>query len=270
MLSLILSFALSISVYFKTAEYGNWSILWAILTFLLLQVLVGLALRKPIMGVQNKIQAVIMDGQKKLNAKMTQMQQRGAGSVKVMQKILESEQTKFIEEALALTSELETYNKWSIMMSKQIATMRMQFYFQLKDFKKVDELMPKAMFMDPMIYGMKLARQYKQDDLVGMEKTFKKAMRRFKGEKATIIVAAYSWAMVKKNNIDDAIKALNEAVKKNSNEVLVNNLNALRNGKLKLFSNAGLGDMWYTLYLEEPKQKVARVKQRASKGGRPF
>lgn len=270
MLSIILSFAVSTAVYFSTSQFGNWKFLWTALVFLALQVIVGLLLRKHIMAVQQRIQSVIMDGQTKLNAKMNHMQQRGSANVKVMQKILETEQTKFIQEALTMTTELEQFNKWSVMMGKQIATMRMQFHFQLKNYTEVDTLMPKALYLDPMIYGMKLARLYKQDDLKGLEKTYLKGSRRFKGDKSTIIYAAYSWAMVKKGNVDEAVKALNEAVKKNSNEVLLNNLNFLKNGKIKQFSNAGLGDMWYTLYLEEPKQKAVRVKQRASRGARPF
>ena len=37
------------------------------------------------------------------------------------------------------------------------------------------------------------------------------------------------------------------------------------NGKEKQFSNAGFGDIWYALYLEEPK-----VKPQRQRPGRPF
>ncbi len=271
MLSLCISVAISLAIYFSTyAELGGWSYFWAALAFIAVQIIVGLLLRGRIMAVQNNIQQVVMEGQKRLTAKMNQMQQRGGGNVKVMQKVLETEQYKFIQEALAMTSELEKFNKWSLMMAKQVATMRMQFYFQLKEYDKVDSLLPKALYLDPMIYGMKMARLYKLNDEKGLEKTFRKGKARFKGAKSTIIYATYSWALVKKGNIDEAIKVLNEAVRKNDNEALVNNLNFLKNGKVKQFSNAGLGDMWYALYLEEVKQKPVRVKQRAARGGRPF
>lgn len=271
MLSLIISLSVALSIYFTSvASLGGWSVFWAIIAFFAVQVITALVLRKRIMAVQQAIQSTIMNGQKRLNAKMTQMQQRGATNMKVAQKVLESEQAKFINEALTLTDALEPYCKWSLMMSKQISTMRMQFHFQLKAYDKVDELLPKVLMMDPMIYAIKLAREYKKGELEAMAKTFKKGKTRFRGEKSTMVYAVYSWALVKKGQVDEAIMVLNEAVKKNSNEVLMNNLNFLKNGKVKLFSNAGLGDMWYTLYLEEMKQKPVRMKQRGGKGGRPF
>ena len=36
----------------------------------------------------------------------------------------------------------------------------------------------------------------------------------------------------------------------------------LANQKYKHFSNAGFGDLWYSLYLEEPKVKMQRQQQR--------
>ena len=47
--------------------------------------------------------------------------------------------------------------------------------------------------------------------------------------------------------------------------MLLENHDKLLNGKAKQFSNAGFGDTWYALYLEEPKMKPQRQRQ-----GRPF
>ncbi len=270
MLSLIISITLSIITFSTTADFGGWSYAWAILVFILTQLAVGLLLKKKIMATQMEIQEIIQDGQKRLSGKMTMMQQKGSGNIKVMQKVLETEQNKFLSAALEATSKMEKYNKWSLLMKKQIATMRLQFNFQLKNYDKVDELIKSALYLDPMIYAMRMAREYKKGDMTALAKTYKKAKMRYKGSKGTIIFGMYSWAMVKKNRIDDAILCLNEALKKDNNEVLTRNLHALQNGKTKQFSNAGLGDMWYALYLEEMKQKVQKVRQRASKGGRPF
>ncbi|MCK5835190.1 MAG: hypothetical protein KAG98_05630 [Lentisphaeria bacterium] len=270
MLSLIISFTLAIITISTTQSLGGWSYVWGTLVFLLAQIAVGQLLKKKIMATQNEIQGVIQEGQRKLNIKMTQMQRQGGGNIKVMQKVLENEQAKFLGEALEATSKMEQYVKWSLLMKKQIATMRFQFNFQLKNNTKVDALMSKVLYLDPMIYAMRMAREYKKGEMEAFSKTYKKAKGRYKGEKGTIIFATYSWAMVKKGNIDEAIACLNLALKKSSNEVLQKNLHALQNGKIKQFSNAALGDMWYALYLEEVKQKVQKVRQRASKGGRPF
>jgi hypothetical protein len=270
MLSLLISFTLAIITITSTPTLGGWSYVWGTVVFLLSQMAVGLLLKNKIVATQNEIQQIIQEGQRKLTIKMNQMQRQGGGNVKVMQKVLEVEQGKFLNEALQATSRMEPFVKWSFLMKKQIATMRFQFNFQLKNNEEVDKLIPKVLYLDPMIYAMRMAREYKKGDMDAFSKTYKKAKGRYKGEKGTIIFATYAWAMVKKNQIDEAIACLNTALKKSTNETLQKNLLALQNGKPKQFSNAPLGDMWYPLYLEEVKPKTQKIRQRASKGGRPF
>ena len=55
-----------------------------------------------------------------------------------------------------------------------------------------------------------------------------------------------------------ALAALVEAKKESDHPVLLENYAKLANGKAKQFSNAGFGDMWYALYLEDPKVKPQR------------
>ena len=60
-----------------------------------------------------------------------------------------------------------------------------------------------------------------------------------------------------------AVAALVAARKLSDNQTLIENCDRLVNGKYKHFNNAGLGDLWYSLYLEEPKIKPQRqVQQR--------
>ncbi|MGL4854403.1 MAG: hypothetical protein ACRC37_04030 [Lentisphaeria bacterium] len=269
MLALLISLTLSFSVYFVTGQTG-WSIFGALAVFVLIQVAFGLLMRKKIGLVQNKIQAVIMDGQKRINAKVTMMQQKGNTNISMMQKMLESDQKVFLNEALELTKELEPFVKWSMLLGKQIATMRMQFYFQLKEFTKVEENSKRALFLDPMLFCIKMVCDYKKKEFKVIDKTYARAIGRFRGEKSTLLAATYSWMLVKQDRIDDAIKALVSATKKNDNDVLVKNLDLLRNGKGKQLSNSGLGEQWYALGLEEFKQKPVKMRQRVSKGGRPF
>jgi hypothetical protein len=270
MLALLISLTLAIITITSTPSLGGWSYVWGILVFLLSQMLVALLLKKKIMTAQNEIQQIIQEGQRKLNIKMNQMQRQGGGNIKVMQKVLETEQGKFLKEALQATSKLEPFIKWSFLMKKQISTMRFQFNFQLKNSEEIDKLMPKVLYLDPMIYAMRMAREYQKDDMEAFSKTYKKAKGRYKGEKGTIIFATYAWGMMKKNQIDDAIACLNTALKKSTNETLQKNLLALQNGKPKQFSNAALGDIWHALYLEEVKPKTQKIRQRSSKGRRPF
>jgi len=53
-----------------------------------------------------------------------------------------------------------------------------------------------------------------------------------------------------------------EAKKVTDHPAVVENWDRLVNGKVKHFSNAALGDSWYSLYLETPKIKQQRVQQR--------
>ena len=53
-----------------------------------------------------------------------------------------------------------------------------------------------------------------------------------------------------------ALAALVAAKKLSDNPTLIANYERLVNGKEKHFSNADLGELWYSLYLEEPKIKV--------------
>ena len=144
--------------------------------------------------------------------------------------------------------------------------MRMQFYYQLKEFNKVDELIPKAMYVDHMSIAMKMARLYKNDD-ESYKKLFYKKVKKFKNEDAVILYALYSWILVKKGNFEEAIKVLLQGKEKTRNEVLEKNWESLVNSKDKKFSNADLGDIWYALYLEEvkvpkPKQQLMRSSYR--------
>jgi hypothetical protein len=184
-------------------------------------------------------------------------QRKPQGGIKQMQKILEKDQAVFIKEALETVEMLEPYCKWNFLISRQMNAMRMQFNFQLKNFDEVDAILNKALYTEPMAVAMKMTRQYHNED-PKLEKTFLKYKKKFKGEQATLIYALYTWILVKRNDIDSALKILSSAKDETGNEVLEQNWKNLANNKVKKFSNAGLGEQWYALYLEEPKQPKAR------------
>ncbi|MCP4179210.1 MAG: hypothetical protein GY756_15735 [bacterium] len=250
----------------QIVQSANWCLTIGILILIISQVLLGLFVRKIVKKRTNDIQNIITSGQEKLNRKVQFFQQKPQGGMKTMQKILEKDQHVFIREALDSTKRMEKLYPWNLLLKKQVSTMRMQFYYQLKDFKKCDELLPKAMYVDPMSVAMKMARQYKNEDVAGYNKTFKKKSKKFKKDNSSIVFATYSWILVKTGRIDEAIKVLQKGKEKTENEVLIRNWECVINDKLKRFSNAGFGDQWYSLYLEEPKntkpkQKVMRKQQ---------
>ena len=63
---------------------------------------------------------------------------------------------------------------------------------------------------------------------------------------------------MQRKDIDGAFKALNRALEKSDNETLKSNREHLANNRVAHFTNAGLGEQWYALLLEEPKIRPQR------------
>lgn len=262
MLTLLIALVVGLATGFSA--YHFWGVVWGIvfgfIGVIAAQLLTGLVIRKKINRINGEIQEIMMDAQKQINRKVQMFQQKPHGDVKGMQKLLEKEQENHIREALKATDRLQPFCKWNLLLDRQIATMKMMYCYQLKEFNKVDELMPKVMFFDPRALAIKLARMYKKN-ADGIDKLFQRKARRCKGESATLLYALYSWILVKQQRIDDAIKVLVDGKSKTGSEVLASNWEHLVNGRIKQFSNAGLGDEWFALYLEEPKIKAQKARR---------
>ena len=245
-----------------------WSVFWGILAFAAAQVAAGLIIQKKVKAGMGEVEQVLKDGQKRLQAKVNQWQTRPPGSLKQAQLEMEQDQRRFVEKALDATKPIERFNRWSPLMGRQLATMRLQLYWMLKDFKKVDELMPKAMVMDPMMAAICLARSHMKGETQDQAKLFKKHTRRLRYGQGALLYGLYSWILVQNKDIDGAHKVLIEACEKMENETIKTNREHLANNRIGHFSNAGLGDEWYALHLEQPKVKMQR--QRPNAYGRPF
>ncbi len=108
---------------------------------------------------------------------------------------------------------------------------------------------------------MKMTRQYKNND-PGIDKTFKSKSRKFKGDNGVLLYSLYAWVLLKKGDKDAAFEVLTKAQAKTDNEVILRNWEFLANDKEKSFSNAGLGDEWYSLRLENMKNPKQKMKKR--------
>jgi len=265
MISLIIAVAAGLITFFTlentTGLHVFWNTVFAFASMITVQLLFGLYFRKKINAVTEAVQRVILEGQQKVQRKANMFQHKPAGGIKHMQKLLEKDQHESLRRAIELTEQLEPLYPWSLLLKKQVATMKMQFYYQLGEFKKVDELMPDCLFMDQMSVAMKMARQYKNDDSA-IDKTFKSKIKKFKDERGAILYALYSWILVKKGETDKAFEILTKAKEKLTNETIHKNWEVLANGKPKQFSNAALGDEWYSLRLENPKMPKQRGQKR--------
>jgi hypothetical protein len=237
-----------------------WCVFNGVIVFIVIQLLIGLLIRKKVNKVNEKVQEVMTAAQNKINRKVQAFQRRPGGNAKSVQKTLEKEQAEAVRDALGETKAMEPLFKWNFLLKKQINTMRMMFYYQIKDFAKVDELMPDCLFMDPRSVAFKLARMYKKND-PAMHKFFKKKVKRAKGDDSALLYGLYSWILVKQDEVDKALEVLIEARKKTDNPTIIENREKLANGKVKHFSNSGLGEMWYALHLEEPKVKQQKMRR---------
>jgi len=249
------AFAVFAGTFWGLKTSSGWSIFWGILTLFAIQVVISLLMRKAVNRVNNNIQSVILDVQKKIESKQQHFMRRPSDP-KTMMRQLEHEQANGVERALEACEQFKPFYKWNPFLPKQVNTMRMAFLFQLKKFDEVDALLPKCIFFDPQSISIKMVRMYKKND-PGLEKFFRKKGARLRKDSCVLPVSLYAWILLKQGKSDEAFKVLGDAKKKTSNETLIQNWEAIANGKLKQFSNAGLGDVWYALGLEEPKmQKV--------------
>lgn len=251
-----------IAGYTSGAAMNNmaWGAIIGIAVMIACQVLIALFIRRQVNKVNNSIQNQLQETQNKIQRKINMMQQKPGMSPKFLQSTVEKEQNQSVHKALEQTEVLKRYYLWSPLLSRQINTMKMMFHYQIKEFDKVDSLMNKCMFFDPTSSAMRVARMYKKND-PALDKFAQSKLKRAKGSSAVLLYALYSWILVKRNDVNGAIKLLAESKKRCDNEVLNDNWERLVNGKVKNFSNAALGEMWYMLYLEEPKIKTQRMRQ---------
>jgi len=238
------------------ANWG-WSVFWGTLTFVVGQSAVGYLLQRKIKAEMGAVQKILELGQKQLQQKVSQWQMRPPGSLKQAQLEMERDQRMFVDKALEASKGLERFNLWAPLMGRQVATLRLQLFWMIKDFKRVDELMPKALVMEPMMAAVKMARMYMRGE-DGIDKVFKKQTARLRYGQGTLLYALYAWILVQKKDIDGAHKILIQACEKMENETIKRNREHLANNRVGHFSNAGLGDEWYALHLEEPKVRMQR------------
>ena len=252
--------------YGAAAEWNwGWGIGCGILGFLLAQLVIGLILRGAIRNRQDRIQKILQDAQQKINKQLNLFQIRPPSSQKAAQQILEKIQSDAARKALEATDAFKPLYIWNLMLKKQIAAMRMQLYYQLREFKKVDECLQTALVIDPQSVAIGLARMYRNED-AGLDKFYAAKARRVRDEGAAFVASVYAWIKLKQGDETAAREALVAAKKKSDHPVLLANLDKMLNGKAKQFSNAGFGDIWYALFLEEP----PRPKQQRQRQGRPY
>jgi len=278
MLSLLISILASIALVGALIASGvktGTTVFFGIAGFIAAFILVGWLVRKKIEKVQKELETMMAVGQQRMNRKVHQFQSKPNGNIKLIQRQIEADQKVIYKQALDFTERLEPFKKWSLLMGRQIVTMRLQFLYQLKEFEQVDAILASGgflkgpMMMEPMTVAMKMARQYKNKDVAGVEKTFKRRIKWFRGDRGTLLYGVMTWVLVKKGDPEKARQLLDKAKDATGNEAFTHNWVQLSNDRVKNYSNAGLGEEWFGLYLEKPPTpKQQRARGNAQKGRR--
>ncbi len=227
------------------------------------------------------VQQKVEETQDQLRRKINMMQAKMTSGGKGLQRRMEKEQAAGIREAIKELDHVRSLYKWNLLAERQVNTMCAQMYYQIKEFDNADKCFKKCFIMDSLTLAMKMTRQYSRKDeaekpenaetnkeakLKELGKAFNKGVKRFKDEQGIILYALYSWILVKEQRIDEAIEVLNDGKEKTEDETIRSNWEHLVNGRTRRFSNAGLGDQWYAMHLENP--KPIKVKQRFGGGKR--
>ena len=242
---------------------GDWGIGWSIFAgvagFGVFPGAFGFVIQRKVKRDMERVQGILVAGQKQLQQKMQRWQMRPPGSIQAAQKEIFEDTKVFVKEALARTETLRKYRLWVPMMDRQIATAQLQLNWMIREFKVVDRLMPKALCVDPTMSAIKMARMFALDrPTTDIEKVYRKGVGRVRYNGNVLLAATMSWIQVKRGDADGAFKTLTEALKKSDNETLKQNHEHLMNNRVAHFSNSGIGDQWYSLYLEEPKVRMQR------------
>lgn len=270
MISLLISLFVSAACTFAAASNQlamTWIVLSGIGGYFASSLLVGLLVRRKLGAVQKELQDMMTVAQNRINRSIQEAQSKPGANPAMLRKQIEIKQTDVLKKALAHTEKLEAFQKWAPTLGRQISTMRVQFHYQLKQFEEVDaifattHLLKKPMMMEPNIVAMKMARAYKTGEIEDVEKLFRKHIKFMRGDRGTLLYGLMSWIWVKKGNLDDAMELLAKAKETTGNETLAQNWERLANDKAKKFSNAGLGEEWYGLFLEnQPMPKQQRMR----------
>jgi len=238
--------------------YG-WSVFFGVLAFGVANAVAGLLVNRRVKAAMGVVQNIMLAGQKQMQAKIARWQMRPPGSVQAAQAEMMRDQKVFVKEAIAQTETLHAFDLWVPLMKRQIATAQFQLHWMLKEFAKVDELMPKVLFVDPTMSAMKIARLHmlgKPSDEIG--KVYEKAVRRLRYNQNVLLAATWSWILVARKEVDAAHKVLVHALEKSDNATLKANRDMLANNRVAHFSNTALGEQWFALLLEEPKMHQPR------------
>ena len=260
MLSIIIALAIGIGTGIALGtdlQSTGWGITCGFAGYVITQIIISLILRKKVNAVQAAIQDEMNADRERINRQLNTFQQRQPGNMAGLKQLADRLQNEVSRKLLEATSRFKVFYLWSPMLYKQINAMKVQLYYQLKDYEEVDKLLPKSMLLDPLSLSIKLVRMYKNEDK-DLDNFYRKKCSKLKSDQGAFLACVYAWIKLKQQNLQAAVAALRNARKLSDHPVLIDNLDKLANDRKKDYSNAGFGEQWYALGLEEFKPKAVR------------
>lgn len=252
MYSLILSLAAALVVggIISALGFWGWGIFVGLVIYVALMVLINRHYGKRLQALVEQVQVVLTTTQQQVQ-KVAQV----STNLKLLEAKVEQISTKGVGEAIALLDQAEPIYKWNMLAKKQVNTLKFQLHYQVKQWDDVDRLLPNVLLMEPAILAMKMSRLYMTDaSPETIDALYRKGIKKFKYDKSELLIAVYSWILLKRKDTDKALAVLAEGKEKAESEVINANWQAVANGRLNQFSNAAIGDMWWGMHLEAPKQ----------------
>lgn len=258
-ISLLCGSAVAVAMRYDQSSLSA-SVLTGIAVFMVVQVVIGLIMRRLVTKRQDEIQSVLQAAQNRIE-KQLNFYQRHPGSAGSARQELMKIQTDAARKALAKTAVFRPYYYWNFMLKRQINTMKMQLHFQLGEDRRVDELLPKCLLFDPQSIAIKMVRMYRTND-PKLDKFYRRRCSRVKGDNRAFLASVYAWIKLKQEQPEAALAAILAARKVSDHPALAENYENLANRRYKHYSNSAFGDLWYALRLEEPKVKTQRQSRR--------
>ncbi len=259
LLNLVLAILTTVLLTVTDAMHWGWALILGIVVLIGGQITVGRIFRKKMTAMTDQMQAVMQQAQARMQAKVQRWRTKQMTNQKAAEMELAKDRDAMISEIQALIKPLERYRLWIPLLGRQLATMELQFAWQKKDWKRVDELLERALLTEPLLVCMKLVRMWKKNIATEeMMKFFTKATKRARYGTTALVYCTMAWMLVKRERVDEAFKLLNEADTKNEHPVIKSNRDCLANNRINHFSNTGFGEEWYALFLEEPKMRTQR------------
>lgn len=261
LINVFVALAVGVGLTLSGLSPWGWSILWGALTLLGGQLALGWVLRRKMAAIGDRVQAVLKQGQARMQAKVQRWRTKQMTNQKAAEAELAKDRDAMIAEVQAILRPLERYRLWVPLLGRQLATMELQFAWQRKDWARVDALLPRALILDPMLACIRLARLWQREaPTEELRKAYRKTTRRARYGATALLASTFAWMLLQRDETDEAYKVLVEADERNENAVIKANRDALANNRLAHFSNAGFGEEWYALWLEEPKFKARRAR----------